>query len=154
MILGRSKKSILLVAVMLVIMTLFVVTPVFAQAGEPVDVVEGPDLGMIAGTLVVITGLAFLVETLVEAVFGRIMDHIPVLLPYKWALFYIAVFAGILGAFNYQFDVLYLLFMFVGVPSTTTIYGIAITGIAIGMGAVYIHQFISKFFPGKTGTSG
>lgn len=153
MILGHSKKSFLSVLILIVLIA-FVVTPVFAQAGEPVEVVTGPDLGMIAGTLVVITGLAFLVETLVEALFGRVMDHFPALVPYKWTLFYIAVLAGILGAFNYQFDVLYLLFLFVGVPSTTTLYGTAITGIAIGMGAVYIHQFISKFFPGKPGAAG
>lgn len=153
MILKHAKKSFLSVLILIVLIA-FVVTPVFAQAGEPVEVVNGPDLGMIAGTLVVITGLAFLVETLVEALFGRIVDHIPFLVPYKWALFYIAVLAGILGAFNYQFDVLYLLFMFVGVPSITTIYGITITGIAIGMGAVYIHQFISKFFPSKPGAAG
>jgi len=107
----------------------------------------------VLGVLAVILALAFLVETLIEALFGRIVDHFPVLQPYKWTLIYFAVVAGIIGAFVYQFDLLYLLFMFMGIPGQVMTYGIVITGIAIGMGAGYIHQFISKFFPTKQQTS-
>jgi len=106
-------------------------------------------VGEIFGTLVVIIAVAFLVETLVEALFGRVVDHIPVLKPYKWALFYVAVAVGILGAFVYQFDLIYLLAKAMETPILKTEFGITITGIAIGMGSVYIHQFISKFFPSK-----
>lgn len=105
------------------------------------------DLSVILGTLAVIGALAFLVETLVEAVFGRLADQIPVLQPYKWTLIYFAVLVGIVGAFVYQFDLLYLLAQFVGSPVAHNGFGTAITGIAIGMGAGYIHQFVSQYFP-------
>ncbi|KKM08406.1 hypothetical protein SY88_23750 [Clostridiales bacterium PH28_bin88] len=103
----------------------------------------------IFGTLALIMAVAFLVETLVEAVFGRIIDHVPALQPYKWALVYVAVAAGIVGAFIYQFDLLYLLGVFVDSPVGITPFGLAVTGVAIGMGASYIHQFITRFFPKK-----
>ncbi len=105
------------------------------------------DLGQILGTLAVIGALAFLVETLIEAIFGRLADQIPALQPYKWTMIYLAVIVGVVGAFVYQFDLLYLLAQFVGSPVTHNGFGTAITGISIGMGAGYIHQFISKFFP-------
>lgn len=108
------------------------------------------EFGQVLGTLAVITALAFLVETLVEAVMGRLMDQVPKLTPYRWTLIYFAVAAGIGGAFVYQFDLLYLLAQFVGSPVVHNGFGTAITGISIGMGAGYIHQFISKFFPSKT----
>jgi len=105
------------------------------------------ELGQILGTLAVIGALAFLVETLVEATIGRLMDQIAALQPYKWTLIYFAIAAGIGGAFVYQFDLVYLLAQFVGSPVTHNGFGTTITGISIGMGAGYIHQFISKFFP-------
>lgn len=103
--------------------------------------------GEIFGTLTVILALSFVVETLVEALFGRLADHVPALGPYKWALIYLAVVAGIGGAWVYRFDLLALLGQFTGAPVGSTPYGITLTGISIGMGAAYIHQFISKFFP-------
>lgn len=106
-------------------------------------------VGEVFGTLALILAVAFLVETLVEAVIGRIMDKVPALTPYKWTLIYFAIAAGIGGAFVYQFDLLYLLGQFVESSVGVTTYGLVITGIAIGMGAGYIHQFISKFFPAK-----
>ncbi len=108
----------------------------------------------ITGTLGVILLLAFLVETLVEALFGRIVDHIPAIQPYKWALIYVAVAAGIAGAWVYQFDVLYLAAQFMDVSLTVTPFGVTITGIAVGMGAGYIHQIISTYFPMKRDESG
>ena len=105
--------------------------------------------GEIFGTLGIIMGLAYLVETLVEALFGRIVDHFPALQPYKWTLVYIAVAVGIVGAFVYKFDLIFLLAGFSESPVPMTTYGIVITGVSIGMGAAYIHQFISKFFPAK-----
>ncbi len=105
--------------------------------------------GEILGTLGTILLLAFLIETLVEALFGRIVDHVPALLPYKWALIYVAVAAGIAGAWVYQFDVIYLASRFMEAPVNITPFGMIVTGIAIGMGAGYIHQIISTYFPPK-----
>lgn len=110
-------------------------------------------VGQVMGTLVLIFAMAFLVETLVEALFGRIVANIPVLGPYLWLTVYLAVGVGILGAFVYQFDLIFLLGNFVESPVEKTIFGIVITGIAIGMGASYVHQFISKFFPSKEQTN-
>lgn len=105
----------------------------------------------IFGVLGVILGLAYLIETLVEAIFGRVVDHVTVLQPFKWTLVYVAVGVGVIGAFIYQYDLIYLLSQFMGVPVEKTGFGITITGVGIGMGAAYIHQFVSKFFPAKNG---
>lgn len=107
------------------------------------------ELGKIMGTLAVMLMLAFLVETLVEAVFGRVADHFPKLTPYKWLLIYIAVAVGIIGAFRYQFDLIYLLSQYLNSPVEQTEFGIIITGISIGMGAGYFHQLVSTYFPGN-----
>lgn len=109
--------------------------------------------GQILGTATLIFLLAFMVETLVEAVFGKLFANIPVLKPYSWTLFYIAVAAGVGGAFVYQFDFVYLLSQFVEAPVAQTPYGIAITGVSIGMGATYVHDLIQKFFVKKPAPS-
>lgn len=107
------------------------------------------EISKIAGPLVLITAFAFLAETLVEALFGRIADHVPVLTPWKWTLVYLSVSVGILGAFNWQFDLIQLLGQSVGIEVGISTLGLVTTGVGIGMGAAYIHQFISKFFPSK-----
>ncbi|MGI6260013.1 MAG: hypothetical protein ACOYKC_09175 [Anaerolineaceae bacterium] len=106
-------------------------------------------IGVVFGPLMLIMAFSFLAETLVEFLFGRIADHFPVLTPYRWTLVYLAVGVGLLGAFNWQFDLIYLLGQAVEFEVEKTVLGIVVTGIAIGMGAAYIHQFISKFFPSK-----
>jgi hypothetical protein len=104
------------------------------------------------GILVVMVGLAFLVETLTEAVFGPLFDKLPVLTPHKWALMYVALVVGVVGALVYNFDLLAVLSVTVGMehPIETGVFGMIITGLAIGKGSNYLHQFISKFFPAKT----
>lgn len=104
-------------------------------------------VGDILGVLVLIFAAAFMAETLTEAVFGKIVSNIPKLGPYRWTLYYVAVAVGIWLAFEYRFDLLYLLGMFVESPVEKTNLGITLTGISIGSGASYIHQFVSKFFP-------
>lgn len=103
------------------------------------------------GVLIVILALSFLVETLVEWIFGTIFDKIPALAPHKWALMYIAIGVGILGAFIYRFDLLAILGEAVGADPKIDItwYGITITGGAIGKGSNYLHDFIVKHFPPK-----
>lgn len=98
--------------------------------------------------------LAFLVETLVEFIFGTIAGFFPqwqVGQPVKASIIQvIAVMVGLGGAFLYRFDILYLFGTFSQIPIEATPYGMAITGIAIGKGSNYVHQVITKFFPAKT----
>lgn len=93
--------------------------------------------------LVVIFVLAFLVESFTEYVFGTPMDKVPKLKPYKWALMYLALAAGIGLTFYYRLD---LISMLPGEVPITPV-GILLTGLVIGRGAVFAHQFVSQFFP-------
>lgn len=104
-------------------------------------------------TLLVITMLAFLVESLVEYAAGKPFDMIPVLTPYKWALAYLAMVVGVVGALVYKFDLLFILAKSLGVPLEQTTFGIIITGMAIGRGSSFIHDLTSKYFSPKPGTT-
>jgi len=96
--------------------------------------------------LAVIFLLAFLVESLVEFAFGKIFENFPKISKHKWALMYIAMAVGIIGAFVYEFDLLYLLGQFLGVEIPMTVFGKVITGAAIGRGSNYIHDLVNKYF--------
>ena len=96
--------------------------------------------------LAVIFLLAFLTESLVEYLFGALMDHIPAITPYKWLLMYVAAGVGVAGAFIYQFDLLHLLGDFVEAPVPVHWFGMLLTGFAIGRGASYLHDLVSKYF--------
>lgn len=97
-------------------------------------------------TLLVIFLLAFLVESFVEYFFGQAVDHFPKLQPWKWALMYVAAAVGVIAAFVYQFDLVHLLGEYLGVPIQSTIFGIILTGLAIGRGSNFIHDLIDTFF--------
>lgn len=103
----------------------------------------------VLGILLVILLLAFLVESLVEYFAGQLFQRVPVLQPYSWALMYIAAIVGVAGAFVYRFDLLYLLAQFAEVPLQSSSFGIALTGLAIGRGANYIHDLTTRFFVKK-----
>lgn len=104
------------------------------------------------GILAILLALAFFVETLVEFIFGTLFDRIPALTPHKWTLQYIAVVVGLVGTFHYGIDLLAILSEVVKANPVIPVswYGIGITGIAVGKGSNYLHQFISQFFPAKT----
>jgi len=88
--------------------------------------------------------LAFLIETLVEYLVGEPINHIPKLMPFKWLMMYVSAGVGVgLGLF-YKIDLIALIFQ-----REATVVGIVITGLAIGRGSNYLHQFVGKFFPGK-----
>lgn len=84
--------------------------------------------------------LAFLAESMVEYVFGQVVDHIPALSQFRWALMYVALAAGVGLAFYYQVDVLALI---QDEPSTPV--GFAMSGLVIGRGANFFHDFISRY---------
>lgn len=108
--------------------------------------------------ILVITLLAFLVESLTEYFFGKLVENIPALKPFGWLLMYIAMAIGIAGAWVYQFDLLYLLGNFLeemltiqgGAPVVLNVpltwFGITLTGMGIGRGANFIHDAVSKYF--------
>lgn len=98
------------------------------------------------GVLFVIFLLAFLVESLVEYLFGAPFEYIPAMKPYKWLLMYVAMAVGMVGAFVYRFDLLYLLGAFVGTAIQVTVFGILLTGAAIGRGANYLHDLVTRYF--------
>lgn len=98
------------------------------------------------GVLFVIFLLAFLVESLVEYLFGAPFENIPAMKPYKWLLMYVAMAVGMVGAFVYRFDLLYLLGAFVGTAIQVTVFGILLTGAAIGRGANYLHDLVTRYF--------
>jgi hypothetical protein len=108
---------------------------------------------IVLAILLIILFLAFLVEALVEYVFGQIAEHVPALKPFQWLLVYVALIVGVVAAFIYRFDLVYLLAMFleqyapgviVAVPQTNL--GIALTGLAIGRGSSFIHDIMTRFF--------
>lgn len=103
--------------------------------------------------------LAFLVESFVEILFGTPMDKITLLKPYKWLLMYAAILVGVAVCFYYKLDLIALMIQFMceqlkidPLPlSNPTSVGTLFTGLAIGKGSNYLHQFVSKFFPPKVG---
>ncbi len=84
--------------------------------------------------------LAFLAESMVEYIFGQAVDHIPALGKLRWALMYVALGAGVGLAFFYQVDLLALI---QDEPSTAV--GFAMSGLVIGRGANFVHDFISRY---------
>jgi hypothetical protein len=100
----------------------------------------------IFGTIAIIFLLAFLIESLVEAVLGTPFDKIPILTPWKWTLMYAALGVGVIGAHVYQFDLLVILSKYLGTPIQITFFGVTLTGLAIGRGSNYLHDMVQKWF--------
>ena len=104
-----------------------------------------PIEGVVA-TLGVIFFVAFLVTSIVEAVFGQVFEQVAALKPYKWLQQYLAFGAGIGMAFVYGFDLIALLGQVLGQTIATTTAGIVSTGIGIGMGASWLHEAVKTYF--------
>jgi hypothetical protein len=98
--------------------------------------------------LLIIFLLAFLVESLVEYLFGRLFDQVKALQPHRWLLMYIAAAVGVGGCFFYGFDLLYILggYLGNGGPAGPGWFGVLLTGLAVGRGSNYIHDLVAKFF--------
>lgn len=95
--------------------------------------------------LLIVFALTFLTESFTEYVFGTIFNKIPKIEPYKWTLMYLAMAAGIGLAFYYTID----LIAMIPPGSEITTVGIVLSGLAIGRGSNFLHQFVSQFFPDK-----
>ncbi len=109
-----------------------------SQAG-PVGAIVSNPLGLAA----VIVMIGFLIETLTEAVFGKMFDHYAPAA--KWTLSYIPVLFGVGLSFYYQFDMLALVGTFLGVSIDVAWPGMLITGVALGQGSTYLHDFFQRF---------
>lgn len=103
--------------------------------------------------LVVSMFIAFLIETLVEFLVAPFFNNFPKLANFKWMQMYIAAIIGVLAAFLYKLDLINLLSVFLSQISDSstsvlplTIFGIVITGAAIGRGSNYLHDLVMRFF--------
>lgn len=115
----------------------------------------------VLGILAVIFMMSFIIESLVEVLFGQAVSHLPILQPYAWLLMYVASIVGVIGAFLYGFDLLYLLGNYLAVPvdvypimASPTWFGTLLTGLAIGRGSNYLHDLVAKFFVKPSGAAG
>jgi len=120
-------------------------------------------LGIFA-SLLIITALSWMIETLVEKFIGAPLDiFFPEWKKYKPLLMYVPVALGIWAAFIFNFDLLYLLGLFMEIILKSisdelgravimpiaigiTVFGKVITGFAIGAGSNYLHTLIQKWF--------
>ncbi len=80
--------------------------------------------------------LAFVVERIVEILFGQPFDKVEKLGAYKWTLRYIALAGGVAVAVGYQVDMLAML----GLPEQQI--GVYITGLVIGGGSQVVHDVV------------
>jgi len=94
--------------------------------------------------LAVAFALAFLTEAFTEYFIGQWFDKIPKLSPWKWCLIYVSALVGVGLALFYKLDLIALI-----IQQDYTYVGIILTGLAIGRGSNFLHQFVSKFFPSK-----
>jgi hypothetical protein len=100
----------------------------------------------ILGTLGIILLLAFTLEAMIEYFLGAWFEHVPQVQKYKWLTIYIAAVAGVVGAIIYQFDLIYLIGQWLETPIKSHIFGVVLTGLAIGRGSNFIHDLIKRFF--------
>jgi hypothetical protein len=110
------------------------------------------DIGYAGIVIAVSFGLSFLVESMVEYLLGTPFDKVEKLKPWKWALQYVAVLAGVGLAMYYRLDLVALIAVLgekigliaVGLDQPTPV-GMALSGMVIGRGANYLHDFVSRY---------
>ncbi len=101
--------------------------------------------------------LAFLVESFVEYLLGQFSNLLPESFQkYKTlVLTYVAAVVGVLLCFFYHLDLIYILTSIASILAgqlpiiSISAVGIILTGLAVGRGANFIHQFISQYIPAK-----
>lgn len=112
-------------------------------------------VGVTLGLMGVVLLLAFVAESSTEYFFGDLFDHIEVLKPYK-PLKYVAAIVGLIFAFWWKLDVIYLstailsellnenLNNFPIALTNVSTLGIIVTGVSIGRGSDYVHQLYNR----------
>lgn len=99
----------------------------------------------VAAYALLIFALAVLIEGSVEYFLGTIFNKFPRLTPHAWTLMYVSLLLGIGVSIYYALDVIALIAVQAGLSMSPSPVGEVATGILIGRGANYVHQFISKF---------
>ena len=97
------------------------------------------------GTIQVIAAslaLAFLAESMVEYLFGSLVDHVPALDKFRWTLMYVSAGVGVGLAFFYELDIIRLI-----TAEDITPVGMILSGLMIGRGANFVHQFVASYLP-------
>jgi hypothetical protein len=91
--------------------------------------------------------LAFLVESFTEYLAGTPMDHVAAIQRFKWLLMYLAAVAGVGLAFYYRLDLIGMIPAVVDPAreATATPVGMALTGLGLGRGANWLHDFVMGF---------
>jgi hypothetical protein len=84
--------------------------------------------------------LAFLAESMVEYLFGQAVDHIPSLHAWRWSLIYVAMLAGVGLSYYYRLDLINVI-----VQAEPTPLGMLLSGLIIGRGANFVHEFVSTY---------
>lgn len=90
--------------------------------------------------LLLALALAFLTESMVEYLFGIAIDHFDSAVKWRWTLMYVSALTGVGLAFYYQLDLLAL----IGELEATPV-GYLLSGLIIGRGANYLHDFVSTY---------
>ena len=110
------------------------------------------DIVLIFVYIAVAFTLAFLVEAMVEYLFGTPFDKVPALTPYKWTLMYVALLVGVGLALYYKIDLVAVIAQVIarmvdpesGFAFPLTPVGMVLSGLAIGRGSNFLHDWLSK----------
>jgi hypothetical protein len=108
------------------------------------------NLGQITVLIAVAFSLAFLTESMVEYFVGTVFDKIAKLTPAKWTLAYIAAVVGIGLALYWKIDLIAVIANGVAKLAQTettwsvTPIGQALSGLAIGRGSNFLHDFLAN----------
>ena len=88
--------------------------------------------------------LAFLCESSVEYFLGQIVKHLPKLQHLSWLLMYVSLAAGIGLCFYYRMDLITVI-----TNQGGTQLGYILSGLIVGRGGNYVHDFWSMYLAPK-----
>ena len=93
--------------------------------------------------------LAFLAESVTEFFFGPLFKALAEAtgIPFLGDLRYVAALVWVGLCFAYNLDLL----LAAGFRPSDPVIGYVLTGLVIGRGSNYLHQFVEQFFPGTRG---
>jgi hypothetical protein len=107
------------------------------------------------GNMLVLIGvsfaLAFLTESLVEYLVGTPLAKIPKLAKFAWLLIYVSAIAGVGLALYWHIDLIAVIANWIAKVADTetewnvTTVGQVLSGLAIGRGANYLHDFLTRY---------
>jgi hypothetical protein len=92
---------------------------------------------------------AFLAESVTEYFFGPLFKALAEAtgIPLLGDLRYVAALIGVGLCVAYRLDLL----LAAGFEAQAPVVGFVLTGVVIGRGSDFLHQFVEQFFPGRIG---